>query len=141
MEFQEVITKNELLATLQIAPNTLRRILREYGSVLQVGEGGEVPPEALPTLQKILQLRAEGRRRREILAELTGSAPSADWLAKLESIERHLMRAEAMRLEDRDRLLTALMRTQQELAHLREELLLVRSRKDRRRRGLFRFVR
>lgn len=58
-------------------------------------------------------------------------------LRQIESLTHELSRSEEKRSEDRDRLLTALMRTQQEIQHLRFELVAHCSRKDRKKSGLW----
>jgi DNA-binding transcriptional MerR regulator len=134
----EEMTMETLVGTLQVSPATLRRILNDYQEVLGDVRAEHLSPDLVPILQTILRLRAEGVRRRDILALLRAEREHGDPIqGKLEEIREALMRAEEARLEDRDRLLTALMRTQQELAHLRDELLLTRSRRDRKRHWLF----
>lgn len=57
-------------------------------------------------------------------------------IEKIEQLSEQLARSEQKRLEDRDRLLMALLRTQQEIQQLRYELAARGTRRDRKRRGL-----
>lgn len=73
--------------------------------------------------------------REELLA-----AEYARLTAELESFAKELRRSEERRAEDRDKLLTALMRTHQEIQQLKYEISLARSRRDRKQRGLLRWL-
>ena len=61
----------------------------------------------------------------------------SELLNGLERLSNELERSEEKRVEDRDRLLTALMRTQQEIQHLRFELVSQASRRARKKKGFF----
>ncbi|HHY39053.1 MAG TPA: hypothetical protein GX507_09035 [Clostridia bacterium] len=63
-----------------------------------------------------------------------------DLIAHLEHLARALNRSEERRARDRDRLMTALMRTQQEIQQLRYELVGQRSRRQRKRGFLVRLL-
>lgn len=63
-----------------------------------------------------------------------------DLMAHLDHLARALNRSEERRARDRDRLLTALMRTQQEIQQLRYELIGQRSRRQRKRGFLVRLL-
>ncbi|MEW6398350.1 MAG: hypothetical protein AB1503_04165, partial [Bacillota bacterium] len=56
-------------------------------------------------------------------------------IEKVEQLSEQLARSEQKRVEDRDRLLVALLRTQQEIQQLRYELVARGTRRDRKRRG------
>ncbi len=72
--------------------------------------------------------------------DLTSAAGSGGSLeAAIARLNELLAETERKRMEDRDRLLTALMRTQQEIQQLRHELSARQVRKEKRR-GLFRFL-
>lgn len=58
-------------------------------------------------------------------------------IEKIEHLSEQLARSEQKRAEDRDRLLMALMRTQQEIQQLRYELVARSTRRDRKRRGFW----
>jgi hypothetical protein len=143
MEVANDYSRQEALERLNITPRTFRQMLEEYAEVLGPAPGDRIPAQLVEILATIQALRSRGIARDEIVAALASEPvrPEDDIRAKLDDIAAALVRAEERRLADHDRLLTALMRTQQELAHLRGELLLTRSRKDRRRRGLFGFGR
>lgn len=130
------LSKAEAIKALQIDSRTFRSLLREFGDHL--GEdAAKLGTETLAKLKEILRWRSEGMSAVEISARLAGQevAPAAAGvvLERLEVITAELERSERHRLEDRDRLLTAMMRTQQELTHLRYEMSSLSSRRDRRR--------
>jgi DNA-binding transcriptional MerR regulator len=100
--------------------------------------GGErrLPPDAVDRLRAIWRLRGEGLAPADIRQQLAGGTqgdPLQRLLAQLDRLHAELQRSEARRVEDRDRLMMALVRTQQEIQHLRYELSAARSRKERRR--------
>lgn len=71
------------------------------------------------------------------------AGPPADAAAELAQLRQELVRIRAelarqaeLRLEERDRQLTAILRLQQEIQHLRYELVTLVSRRDRKRRGV-----
>lgn len=73
------------------------------------------------------------------LKEYTDANPG-DLAAHLEHLAKALNRSEERRARDRDRLMTALMRTQQEIQQLRYELIGQRSRRQRKRGFLVRLL-
>lgn len=131
------LSKAEAIKALQIDSRTFRSLLKEFGE--QLGDdAATLGSETLSKLKEILRWRSEGMKAVEISARLAGQevAPTASGgvvLERLEVITSELEKSEKHRLEDRDRLLTAMMRTQQELTHLRYEMSSFASRKDRRR--------
>lgn len=110
---------------LGIPPYTLRMLRQEYATLLSRDPGdGFMPDSDVEMLRRVIRLRDEGHSTGEILAGLqtavTGDPESLD--AELAKLAASLARAEQTRRSDRDMLLTALMRTQQELQQLRHEL-------------------
>jgi len=83
----------------------------------------------------ILKMRAEGASNeqvREALSSEAGSMSASERVdLTLEKLARELAQTEKRRAEDRDRLLTALMRTHQEVRQLRNELAAQSSRRSR----------
>lgn len=80
----------------------------------------------------------EGQARPQAPAGV-GSPPAESLEAAISRLNELLAETERKRVEDRDRLLTALMRTQQEIQQLRHELSSRQVRKEKRR-GLLRFL-
>lgn len=122
---------------LGLTPHVLRRLLDDFEDVLPPvrsddGERG-LAPSAMPVLAAIASWRADGmahdevhRRAQAMVAQGT-LVPAVDsgterLVAEIARVHADLLRSEQRRGEDRDRMLTALMRTQQELASLRLEL-------------------
>ncbi|MCL4424228.1 MAG: MerR family transcriptional regulator [Firmicutes bacterium] len=137
----------EAIDILGVAPYTFRQLLDDYCDLVFSEEeraSGELTAEQLETLKKIIQLRGEGKAKdkiREFLSESRTDEPQEGkesfLVEKMEQLARELRRSEDRRVEDRDKLLTALMRTQQEIQHLRYELSRQTSRKERKKKGLF----
>lgn len=143
---------------LAVTGDLLRRLLTDFGDVLPPGIGSgrhrRLPRAAVVLLGEIIRWRREGlddasvRRQASIHAAVlsapdgfpppgppagsVGAGADGSLLAQVNRLQDAIARQEARRAEDRDRLLTALMRTNQELQHLRFELT-SRSRKERRR--------
>ncbi len=137
-------TLAEACLALGVSPHVLRRLLDEFGEVLppMPEEAGErrLAQEAVPALAIIIRMRNAGAGHEDILRALLaqgglGSAaletaaageghPSTEarLLDQVGRLRDELQRTEERRAEDRDRLLTALMRTNQELRQLRHEL-------------------
>lgn len=137
----ERIDREEACRLLNTTPRALRQVWLEYGRVL----GGERLPrqfdrQQMRRLSRVLQLKSEGRAQEEVAAavaleDLEEEAPpiAVDLRERLESIAQSLSHNESRRLAEHDRVVTALMRTQQELNHLRYELASQTPRRDRRR--------
>lgn len=141
---ERVVTRVEALRSLRITPRLFRQLAEEYRSELGPFPMGGLTAEQLETIRHIVSLRSEGTPPEAIRARIQ-SASSADVDPQgalpedlLQRIAVDLKRAEEERLEDRDRLLTALIRTQQEIAHLRQELAAATPRRERRKEGFFR---
>ena len=144
----EALTFAEGCARLGVTPYILRRLMDDYEDTLpplvEVGTERRLPPPALDILARIVRWRGEGLGREEILRRIrAGEAePTADddvqgqavdrLVGELGRLHQELQRSEARRAEDRDRLLTTLMRTNQELQQLRYEMAAAKSRKERR---------
>ncbi|HVB09861.1 MAG TPA: hypothetical protein VNM16_05770 [Bacillota bacterium] len=115
---------------LGLSPYALRSLLDEFADVVPVD--GRVPgqpgllPDDVERLRQIAGGHAQGlahdeiRRRLELGAD---APPMADALLdRMEQLQAELAQSERRRVEDRDRLLLALVRTQQEIQHLRYEM-------------------
>lgn len=101
-------------------------------------EAVALPTDSVAGIATILKMRAEGATDAEIREALlleaqTGSTPDRVEMT-LQKLARELARTEKRRAEDRDRLLTALMRTHQEVRQLRNELAAQSTRKARKNR-------
>lgn len=141
---------------LGIAPHTFRQILFEYSDV--IGDEGDesqtLTEDAFIRLQRVLALRNGGATPEQIRAvflpaptddelEPTSLAipdsplPDDPLMARLEELTRELRLSEERRREDRDRVLLAIIRAQQEIEHLRYELAATSSRRDRKKRGFW----
>ena len=131
---------------LGLTPHVLRRLLDDFEDVLPPvradGEDRGLAPAAMPVLAAIAGWRAAGmaheevHRRAQAMAAQGTPALADDaterLVAEVSRVHAELLRSEQQRGEDRDRMLTALMRTQQELASLRLELA-ARHRRERKR--------
>lgn len=138
----DVIARVEVLRELRIGPRLFRQLTEDYRSYLGPLPMGGVTSGQLATLKRVLAMRGDGRSKDEILAELEAAPGQAE--AELDmaqdplvALRQELAKAEARHAEDRDRILTALIRTQQELSHLRQEFAASKSRRDRKKRGFF----
>ena len=99
----------------------------------------ELFPEAAPPVEAVAEVAVAGSPAEPAVAA-GGRDPlhrQAELLQGLERLSNELERSEEKRVEDRDRLLTALMRTQQEIQHLRFELVSQASRRERKKKGFF----
>lgn len=146
------LTLGEACEALGLPPSTFRQIIAEFEDLLDEGDEDEgdvatVSPAVMQRLRSIVQWRNQGVPSQEIRARLAGTPVAASaatetldaerlLLEQLERLNRELQKSEERRVEDRDRMLTAMMRTQQEIQHLRYSLTLS-SRKDRKKRGFF----
>jgi len=151
----ETFTLQEAAYLLGMDKTALRDLLEEYASELEPlmvrdADLVRLTWSCLNAVSDIARLRTEGRTREEIIEHLARSAPAAAGdagtgeesperavLQQLDRLRRELALSERRRMEDRDKLLVALMRTQQEIRQLRYELAAHSSRRQRRRRGLF----
>lgn len=138
---REIVTRVEALRLLRIGPRLFRQLSEEYREELGPYPLGGITLGQLEILKRIIRLRADGRGRPEIKATIRPEEAFLPASRKLPegqdpdkmigSLMDELQKAEERRAEDRDRLLTALIRTQQEIAHLRQELAATKSRRDR----------
>jgi DNA-binding transcriptional MerR regulator len=141
-EPEPLVPLGRVAELLGLAPFLLRNLLEEFGDLVPVRAGAEGPgvaAEAMERLRVIAHGRAQGLAADEIRRRLErgpeDSPPTAAAvLERLERLQAELAVSERRRVEDRDRLLTALMRTQQEIQHLRYELA---GRRRERRRGFW----
>lgn len=145
----------ECCQRLGIAPHTFRQILFEYSDVIgdEGNESQRLNAEAFERLQRVLALRNGGATPEQIRAVLASSPaeggaepvlgfPDPSLLddpiaAKLDELARELRLSEERRREDRDRVLLAIIRAQQEIEHLRYELAAAASRKDKKKKGFW----
>ncbi|MCR4398738.1 MAG: hypothetical protein NUV93_07230 [Firmicutes bacterium] len=143
----------------------LRDVISSFGDILGAGEADQPPPddevtwrelldgdaesegtpglprESLQKIEKIVRMRADGipdAEIRRILLDAEASASSAEerLALNLDRLAREIELTEKRRAEDRDRLLTALMRTHQEVRQLRNELAAQSSRRARKKRSI-----
>ena len=137
---QRGLTMAEGCRLLGLRPEALRHLLQEFSDQLPspVRDAGDrrLAADALPLLARIVALRNARAAYPDIVAALREAAASRDaagpavaappvpdpLVQRLESLQQELRRAEERRAEDRDRLLTALVRTNQEMQQLRFEL-------------------
>ncbi len=82
-------------------------------------------------------LPAQGAAAAPLLALASEPETYDELVKRVETLAGELAKSEERRAEDRDRLLTALMRNQQEIQHLRFELVTHHSRKERKKRGFW----
>ncbi|MEW6243384.1 MAG: hypothetical protein AB1497_03800 [Bacillota bacterium] len=131
-------------------PRLVGEIVREYGQELGVSESEEgdlhLPEDSVPLLKSIHLWQAEGLGVEEIRQRLKapGRPPvefqDNELYNRLLDLVTRLEKTEKQRAEDRDRLLTALIRTQQEVQQLRYQLVGMTTRADRKRKrflGIF----
>lgn len=141
---------------LGIAPHTFRQVLFEYSDV--IGDEGDesqtLSRETFDRLQRVLALRNGGATPEQIRAVFLpaptnealltdslilpdSSLPDDPLLARLEEFARELRLSEERRREDRDRVLLAVIRAQQELEHLRYEIAATTNRRDKKKKGFW----
>jgi len=142
------VTLGQACAVVGVSPYVLRRLLEEFADLLPspIAVAGErrLNGAVMGVLGQLVRWRGEGLSPQEIRvrlgdlqatsssAEGAPSAPAEPLRLALDALREELQRTEHRQAEDRDRLLTLLMRTNQELQQLRHELAM-RPRRDRRR--------
>lgn len=140
------LTRAEVRERLGLTGRALRRLFIAYGPTLGFTPGQTTFTEQdVERLRQAMVLEERGLLPAQVqeFLEAGGKVEVMDagaLLQRLEELTREVKLQELRRAEDRDRLLTALMRTQQEISHLRYELVTYRSRKDRRRGLLHRLL-
>lgn len=136
------LSREEACRVLGLSPSSLRTLWHRYAAVL----GSEKPPRrftqgVLEMLRRISTMRAQGKTEGEVLVALMAPEAGLEAAAteqiqgveeRLEEIARRLAQNESRRAHDHDRLVTGLMRTQQELNHLRYEVAATVPRRERR---------
>ncbi len=141
------VSREEACRLLGLSPKNLRNLWLRYAALL----GSEKPPRRLTLplldmLRQISTLRSQGRSEPEILVALAAgpasgmeSVPETAAFQQIQGVEERLEEIaqrlavnEARRAHDHDRLVTSLMRTQQELNHLRYEVAASVPRRERR---------
>ncbi len=147
------VSVQEACRRLGVAPRTFRQLLAEFYDLVEpepaVSEGGpprDLSQTAVARLARVVAMRNAGSGYQDIRRALAGEAsagksePPVTGLAGLaglaeglDRLQRELSRSEERRREDRDRLLTAILRLQQEIQHLRYEVVALHSRRDRKR--------
>lgn len=143
--FASEMPAQEVTRRLMVTPQLLRALCDEYSDMIRlIRRDGRTYLDTLgfSRLQLILHWRNKGLAAEEIRRRLTG-AEGAGWrvddgdpvdraveeaaaqdspvLARLEQLATQLQESERHRLEDRDRLMTALMRTQRDMQKLRSD--------------------
>lgn len=155
------LTYQECCDRLNIALHTLRQILFEYSELIgdEDDDGQRLCPEAFDRLRRVVALSDGGADREQIravmapvsaapsgsdlvlrdlsLAELGDDFPDDPVLERLERLTRQLEQSELRQRDERDRVLLALIRAQQEIEHLRYEVAAAGSRRDRKKRGFW----
>jgi DNA repair exonuclease SbcCD ATPase subunit len=136
------------------APRDLWRLLKEYGDLIGYQDS---EPEASPRFlssraveraRSILRHVSQGKTRQQIeerarfdeLRQGAEAPPPGVYemlIQKIEELESELSRSEEKRLEDRDKTLTTLARTQQELQRVKGEVAAASSRRERKRKSLW----
>jgi hypothetical protein len=141
----EYVGREQACRRLNTTPKALRETWARFAAVL----GEERLPRRLDErqlrlLEHALAWTGEGRAEEEVAAALAleadGGEPALalELRERLEAIASTINHNEHRRAAEHDRVVTALMRTQQELSHLRYELAAATPRRDRRR-SLWRF--
>lgn len=119
-----------------LSPYVLRALLDEYGDWLPQADGG-LTPAAVERLGAIVRWRADGVSSDAIRTRLDAGQrpeePLAALFGRMADLHAALSRSEEHRVQDRDRLMMALIRTQQEIHQLRHEMSDRPSRRDRHR--------
>ncbi|MFO8059856.1 MAG: phosphotransferase [Bacillota bacterium] len=151
-EEDSIVPLADLGVQLGIGPKAFRAILSTYSDLLPVREVEEergVASSCVQLLERIYRRTLEGHTEEEIRAELerergraeTGAAAEVEAsdadeeiLELLREVLERLEQAEKRRVEDRDKLMMTLLRTQKEMQQVRYELAKTRGR---RRKGLW----
>ncbi|MBX5475896.1 MAG: hypothetical protein IRZ18_02065 [Clostridia bacterium] len=135
---------DDVCRRLALPPAAVRALLEAFpdiGAVEVQGETRGLSAEAFARLRAAAAGRAAGlddAHIRQLIASAAGEVattaaePDASLHERLEQLAQALLRSEERRVSDHDRLMMALIRTQQEIQHLRYELAAARSRKERR---------
>jgi len=151
---REGYTFKEACEALGSNPRDLWRLLKEYGDLIGYQDS---EPEASPrflsqdSLQRarsILGYLAQGRTRQQVeerlafdeLRQGSETPPPGVYemlLQKIEGLQAELAKSEEKRLEDRDKTLTTLARTQQDLQRVKGEVAAASSRRERRHKSLW----
>lgn len=124
----------EVAATLEPQANGTQAESAEMETI-EAASGAATPAQSEGADSDLLET-PEGTPDPTTAADDELAQRQAALLSRLERLTQELARSEEKRVEDRDRMLTALMRTQQEIQHLRYELATRASRKDRKK-GFF----
>jgi len=151
----------EICVLLNIAPRTFRQLFENYADLLewQPAEGCDLaqglPATAFDRLRTIVELRGKGEDEAGIRRALSNPAslapaprrgsPPDDGSDVAESVVVALLRDIGEQLqaardqwgEEREKILTSLIRVQQELQSLRYEVATQESRRSRKRKGLW----
>ncbi|HHV78217.1 MAG TPA: hypothetical protein GXX40_01145 [Firmicutes bacterium] len=148
-EPKKYIEPDIVCSQLGISPHAFRQLMRDFGAKIMNpedearGPGLDLAPDEVERLRTVMELRKQGVSDSEIIRRLehpdesSKSSYSDILVLKLEEIKRHLKESDEKRTEERDRLLTALVRTNQELQQLRYQLMKPLSRKARRKKSFF----
>jgi len=136
----------DVAVRLGVGAGHLSDLLAAYPELFsaELAGGGSITESGFLKAAALFRMVRDGVSRREILrrmALVTGETEAAatrdqgqeGWAAHLGRLVSDLQRSESRRVEDRDRFVTALMRTRQEIQHLRYELAAAIPRRQRRR--------
>ncbi len=151
---REGYTFKEACEALGSNPRDLWRLLKEYGDLIgyQDSEPEASPrflsPDSLERARSILGYLAQGKTKEQVQERLAfdelrqGSdvPPPGVYemlLQKIEELQADLAKSEEKRLEDRDKTLTTLARTQQELQRVKGEVAVANSRRERKHKSLW----
>jgi hypothetical protein len=149
---------SEVCEILGTRPAELRRVLRDFGR--EIGYSDSEPeassrflaPEALERARRVLAFKAGGMDYGQIVERLmldrsgplepsSGSTSEGGayevLLSKIEHLEKEVATSEQRRVEERDKTLTTLARTQQEVQRLKNEVAIGRSRAAKRRKSFW----
>jgi hypothetical protein len=144
----------EACEELGTTPRDLWRLLKEYGDLIgyQDSEPEASPrflsPQSVLRARSILGYLAQGKTREQIeersrfdeLRQGAETPPPGVYemlLQKVEELQAELSKSEEKRLEDRDKTLTTLARTQQELQRVKGEVATASSRRERKHKSLW----
>lgn len=136
----------DVAVRLGVGASHLSDLLSAYPELfsLELAGGGRITESGFLKAAALFRMTRDGLARKEILrrmalvAEETEAAATrdvarADLATHLGQLVSDLQRSEIRRTEERDRFVTALMRTRQEIQHLRYELAAAIPRRQRRR--------
>jgi hypothetical protein len=132
------LARLQIAARGRVAGRAAKEIESQLLATRRRGEAVPLAADGPPATEA--QAAGEAAAAQEAVEPGSAPAPEGPIAAELQRLHQTLSESAERERKDRDRMLTALMRTQQEVAHLREELGTYRSRRQRKR-GLMRWFR